>query len=530
MRVIWEGDAFIWSSLALVNREAVRHLATRADLEMAIATRLLTEDPAQIPEMNQLLPYLQPLSGPADVHIRHQWPFRPPAPEAGRWVVMQPWEYGSIPIDWVKPMREQIDEVWVYSQFLRQVFVNDGIPADKITVIPPGVDTDLFTDHGDLYPLETDKRFVFLFVGGTIPRKGVDLLIKAYVRAFTPSDDVVLVFKDFGSNTFYQGQTALDLLHELAGNEDLPAIQVISDDLAPQQLASLYRRADCLVHPYRGEGFGLPIAEAMATAKPVIVPQYGPCLDFCDATNAYLVPGKTARLAPDGLGTIKTVKPSWWFEVDIDALAETMREVYGDYETALARGRRAQARIREEFTWERMAARIHERLEVIATRPARRLLHQPSPLGIDGLRRFNFLLIPDWTATEPQWPEVFQAYLRAFDPGDDTALILYVPADEASVEAVETHVLDAIAAAGREPEAIPDVVIVQTPLSDRTDLIAAAQGYLPCGEANETTHRQIATLYGRPIVETPTPAILRSLLQATEGAASDGIGFQQVTE
>ena len=36
-------------------------------------------------------------------------------------------------------------------------------------------------------------------------------------------------------------------------------------------MAALYAACDCLVHPYRGEGFGLPIAEAMACGLPVIV-------------------------------------------------------------------------------------------------------------------------------------------------------------------------------------------------------------------------------------------------------------------
>ena len=52
----------------------------------------------------------------------------------------------------------------------------------------------------------------------------------------------------------------------------------------------LYRSCDVLVHPYRGEGFGLPIAEAMASGLPVIVTGYGACLDFCDEDNALLVP------------------------------------------------------------------------------------------------------------------------------------------------------------------------------------------------------------------------------------------------
>ena len=47
----------------------------------------------------------------------------------------------------------------------------------------------------------------FLFVGGTIARKGIDILLDAYTSQFTADDDVCLVIKDFGTDSFYKGQT-----------------------------------------------------------------------------------------------------------------------------------------------------------------------------------------------------------------------------------------------------------------------------------------------------------------------------------
>ena len=54
-----------------------------------------------------------------------------------------------------------------------------------------------------------------------------------------------------------------------------------------EELAGLYAACDCLVHPYRGEGFGLPIAEAMACGLPAIVTGYGAAMDFCDERTSY---------------------------------------------------------------------------------------------------------------------------------------------------------------------------------------------------------------------------------------------------
>ena len=50
-----------------------------------------------------------------------------------------------------------------------------------------------------------------------------------------------------------------------------PEVLYLTDDLSEQEMARLYRSCHCLVHPYRGEGFGLPVAEAAACGLPVIV-------------------------------------------------------------------------------------------------------------------------------------------------------------------------------------------------------------------------------------------------------------------
>ena len=64
-------------------------------------------------------------------------------------------------------------------------------------------------------PLQTDKSFKFLFVGGTIWRKGIDLLLKAYLLAFRANDDVCLVLKDVGAQTLYQDNQTRRLLDAL---------------------------------------------------------------------------------------------------------------------------------------------------------------------------------------------------------------------------------------------------------------------------------------------------------------------------
>ena len=79
-----------------------------------------------------------------------------------------------------------------------------------------------------------------------------------------PTDDVCLVVKPFGSDTVYRTSTLeADVRRAAAGSG--AAVEVVDGDLTGAEMADLYRSCDALVHPYRGEGFGLPIAEAMAS-------------------------------------------------------------------------------------------------------------------------------------------------------------------------------------------------------------------------------------------------------------------------
>ena len=136
--------------------------------------------------------------------------------------------------------------------------------------------------------------FRFLFVGGTIYRKGIDLLLAAFARAFRPSDGVGLVIKDMGTQSFYRGQTAEAAVAEL--RERGYPVEYIDRALDERELAGLYAACDCLVHPYRGEGFALPVVEAMACGLPAIVTGAGPALDYAAEATAFLVPARRARI------------------------------------------------------------------------------------------------------------------------------------------------------------------------------------------------------------------------------------------
>ena len=169
------------------------------------------------------------------------------------------------------------------------------------------------------------------------------------------------MIKDFGGNTFYKGQTCRDRIAEVRRRAGAPEILYLEDELAPAELPGLYTSCDCLVHPYRGEGFGLPILEAMACGLPVIVTAGGASDDFTNSQIAYHVPASRREIGDTVSGT-KLAGPGWLLEPDGKALAERMKWAAEHREESRALGLRASAYARHQWTWSEAARIAADRL------------------------------------------------------------------------------------------------------------------------------------------------------------------------
>jgi len=208
------------------------------------------------------------------------------------------------------------------------------------------------TNHTCAAP--SGRRFVFYSSFKFEYRKGWDLLIDAYWDTFTASDAVVLqlqtyvpLFLRFDRSNAAEGDVREKLrlramqmrgkrLDELAAVEwvvapvamdaDPARRAAVEADVIARGVPALSRAdvrdrlaaADAFVLPTRGEGWGLPIAEAMAMALPTIVTNHsGPSAYATDA-SAYLVP------VLDGVDEKGFARP------DPAALRRQLRQVVAD--------------------------------------------------------------------------------------------------------------------------------------------------------------------------------------------------------
>ncbi len=209
---------------------------------LALSVRRVQRAPLESPPRRawRIEPYVgRELPGGPQVTIRHAYPPDWTPPPNGLWVHVQPWEFGHLPTSWLDPLKNRVDEVWAPSQYVRRVYERSGVPPEKIQVIPWGFDPEVFSPGATPLLLPTAKTFRFLYVGGTIPRKGFDRVLDAYLTEFRPEEDVCLVVKDICADTLYRHNNFREQVLAASRDNSRPAIPITMSS-TPGQLASLY--------------------------------------------------------------------------------------------------------------------------------------------------------------------------------------------------------------------------------------------------------------------------------------------------
>ncbi len=454
---VWRGEWGAGNSLSIVNDELA----------------------GKLEDDGETIKRLAPESRRAELDvpgISHHWPPKFAAPSEGPFVLIQPWEFGAVPPGWVSQIRDLVDEVWTPSEASRQTYLRAGVAADLVHVVPNGVDLERFRPEGPRREIAGARGTVFLFVGGATIRKGIDVLLEAWARAFTSADDVSLVVKSFGGGTVYRGQTYEDGVVAYRDHPGTPDVVLLDEEIGYEELPALYRAAHVLVQPYRGEGFCLPALEALACGRPVIATANGPTDDFVTNECGWLIPSRRVPVQPATLpASLHPGEPGFLLEPDVDALVDAFR----DAADASARDPRAQiARAHAEaLTWADAADTARLRLRELRGRtPVRHI----APATVPDRRKVLFTVLADWERPET-WKTPLLAYVEAFAPDDDTTLVLAAADETAATQAIMSE----IETSGIDASALPDIALAASDdehaisLQLGGDAVIAADGYEP---------------------------------------------------
>ena len=290
----------------------------------------------------------------SDVAIRNAYPPSTRGMNGGLNFYHWGWEESVIPKNFIENFNHDLNGIGTMSQYVTEKLIENGIQI-PVQTMGEGVELPKNFDQIAPYPLKTKKRFKFLHISSAFPRKGVDVLLRGFYEAFTQNDDVCLVLKTFPN----PHNNVADLLAELNREfKNPPEVEWIDHDLPQEKLFGLYKAADCYVSMARGEGFGLPVAEAMLAKLPVIVAANSGMLDFCHADTAFLVPCKLVEAHTHFSGNNGDRK-SYWYEPERAVLVSHLKSfVAGEYEKeAAGKVEAAYQLIRQKFSWSAVAER-----------------------------------------------------------------------------------------------------------------------------------------------------------------------------
>ena len=232
--------------------------------------------------------------------------------------------------------------------------VRVGVPADRVSVVPCGVDVEEFTPDGSAAARGSRPRLLSL--GRLVPRKGHDTVIRAL--AAVPDAELVIAGGPAAGELADDPEARrLGGLAERLGIAD--RVRLVGAVARPD-VPTLLRSADVVVCAPWYEPFGMVPLEAMASGVPVVATEVGGLVDT-------VVDGVTGMLVPPR-------RP--------DALAAALRRVLADPSWREALGAAGVSRARSRYGWDRIAAET-------ATVYARVLGGQPAePAGGT----------PDWAA------------------------------------------------------------------------------------------------------------------------------------
>ena len=211
-----------------------------------------------------------------------------------------------------------VDELWVSSRFLTEVFAECGKPVQWIGM-----------SHSERpVPTPAERQAVRARFGLSQRSKNPLGVLQAFRSAFTGDEDVALFIKTRNLDApLPPAQIAIwDEIRAICASDD--RVLLVDEFLDPATQRRLLAAADCYVSLHRAEGLGLDMLDAFALGVPIVATAYSGATEHGSPETAWMVP---AVLTPVDPSDYCFVEPSHvWAEPDRDAAREAIRGVFAD--------------------------------------------------------------------------------------------------------------------------------------------------------------------------------------------------------
>ena len=173
-------------------------------------------------------------------------------------------------LETIRPLRDQIDHIFVPTQFTQRMFVENGFRAERVHHQPFGIDP----QHPLTHVVHTPADHVrFLFIGRFQPYKGVHLLIEAFNRLERPNGATLTIYGAPDGHGSY-----FDMLQGMMAENG--RVQFLGK-IPPAELATAFAASDYFLLPSTWhENSPLIVSDALQSKTPVIASDIGGVTDL----------------------------------------------------------------------------------------------------------------------------------------------------------------------------------------------------------------------------------------------------------
>ncbi len=238
---------------------------------------------------------------------------------------------------------QQMDEIWVANQDLKDSLVNDeiGVP---VKVVHHATDVTRYQKRYKPISIpQAEGKFKFYYAGDLNDRKNIESISACFHSEFDKSEDVALVLKvkKFGMNA-QQTQGLLDqrLVAEKQRLRMYDEVEkyskeiVIPAEISADEMYSIHSYCDCFLCPTHGEAWSIPSLEAMAFGNTPICSNFGGPKEFIteDENTGKLIDGhfSLCRCRDAAFPDMFTAR-EYWFQPCEKQIREQMRKYYNEY-------------------------------------------------------------------------------------------------------------------------------------------------------------------------------------------------------
>jgi len=279
------------------------------------------------------------------------------------------WEADNIPKRWTWVLNDEAVEVWVPSQFNVEAFERSGVVKPVIKV-PHVVDPEMFAGEWEPKHFEPDdlkgRKFLF-YMGPWDSRKNPQDLLRAYYKAFSYEDNIILVMRSYGGmHAIDSPAPSVQSIRDEFHDKNLPPVLFLGTNLPEQDINWLHKNALLFVSLAHSEGWGLGHSQSLAMEVPVLSVDWGGSLEFQNHDNSFLV--RVAGLIPTAgfpAGTMYDANTMRWALGDINHAVELLREAYNNPILCADKGLKGKQYVVDNFNYKAIGDIMTDRLNVI---------------------------------------------------------------------------------------------------------------------------------------------------------------------